>query len=102
VYCGLLFVLIEGMTKRQVRYQGMLAGDIRRVREPLGMARDATFHVGQGYWDPLLSGLWSSDADALNRVHRALGQLLQIDLMRRPLDPELRELLGLCEDGRAA
>jgi hypothetical protein len=96
VYCGLLYVLIEGMTQRRVRYQGGLAKDIRRIREPLNKARDATFHVGESYWDARLSQLLDkADAEALVRVHSALGSLLRAELSRRPLDLELRGLLGL-------
>lgn len=96
VYCGLLYVVIEGMTKRGVQYRGSLAKDIRRMRQPLNKARDATFHVGESYWDPrLFQLLEKADAQAMVRVHAALGQLLRAELARRPLDTELRGLLGL-------
>jgi hypothetical protein len=100
VWCGLLFVLIEGMTQRRVRYAGKLANDIGEIREPLNAARNAAFHVGakDSYWDERLWQIMhAADAAAFDRVHWGLGQLLRTELSRRPLHPQLRWVVGLGE-----
>jgi hypothetical protein len=98
VWCGLLFVLIEGMTERRVRYGGKLESDIGEIREPLNAARNATFRVGAQGSDSderLRQVMHAADAQALERVHWALGQLLRTELSRRPLHPQLRWMVGL-------
>ena len=98
VWSGLLFVVIEGMTQRRVRFGGNLVSDIRQIRDRMNDARNATFHVGRDdyAWDERLSHLWEQpDPEAAERVHWALGRLLRVELSRRPLDAPWWAALGL-------
>jgi hypothetical protein len=85
VWYGLLWSVIEGMTLRRVPLQGGLRDDVRRVREPLGKARNAVFHVGAAYYDArLFEPMQASDsALRIRRAHAGIGNLLLDEIRNR-------------------
>jgi hypothetical protein len=88
VWYGLLYVVVEGFTARQIILsESPLSLDVEQIRQPLRDARDATFHVDRdhGYYDPRFVGIVSESADQVRRVHQSLGQLALDEKKRRRL-----------------
>lgn len=88
VWYGLLWSVIDGLTLRRARLQGGLRDDVRRVREPLRQARNAVFHVGDGYFDDRLFEPMRVEESAvvIRRAHHGIGNLILDEMQYRNSD----------------
>jgi len=85
---ALLYSVVEGVRNRRVRLMGRFRDDLRAVAEPLRMARDAMFQVGNddAYYDlRLVEPLRQLPAGAvtITRVHHGFARLLLEEMHKR-------------------
>lgn len=85
LWYAMLWVLIEGMTKRRVRLNGRLNADLKKLREPLRRGRHALFHVGDTYNDERFFQIMMDPASVgrIWRVHSGLGRLFLEEVRAR-------------------